>query len=273
MATSIPHSIPQPLATLARIAHAAGGEIEKVRAGGIEVRHKADSSPVTQADTAAEALIERELAVAFAGVPVVGEELVAAGRAVDPGRRFFLVDPLDGTKEFIAGRDSYSTNIALVENGVPVAGVISAPARGEFFVGSREAGIWYGKLAVDAPFDAAAFVPWNVPAGRRKARCAAVSFSHMNEATEKWLAGHGITEAVRTGSAWKFSLLLTGAADVYPRLGNTWEWDTAAGHALLLAAGGDVRLPDGSESLSYGHVERNFLNPGFVAIAPGVELG
>jgi 3'(2'), 5'-bisphosphate nucleotidase len=122
---------PDILNIMVRLAHAAGRVILDVRANGIDVRHKPDASPVTQADTMAETLIEQGLAEAFPGVPVIGEEAMAEGRKVDPGERFFLVDPLDGTKEFVAGRDSFSTNIALVEGGEAIAGVLHAPARGE----------------------------------------------------------------------------------------------------------------------------------------------
>ena len=265
--------IPELLLTLARLAHGAGRIILKVRAGGIDVRHKPDTSPVTQADTQAEAFIEEGLARAFPGVALVGEELVAAGRAVRPGARFFMVDPLDGTKEFIAGRDSFSTNIALIEGERAVAGVIHAPARGEFFAGGAGLGIWHARISEQAEqLSAADFSPWRVPRRQGAARRAAVSFSHLDEKTVRWLKARGINDVVRTGSAWKFSLLLTGEADVYPRFGPTCEWDTAAGQALLEEAGGRVWLPDGSGPLTYGHVERRFVNPGFVACAPGVEL-
>jgi len=261
-------NLPDLLGLLARLAHEAGKVILDVRDSGIQVRRKSDTSPVTQADTMAEALIEKGLNEAFADVPVIGEEAVAEGRKADPGARFFLVDPLDGTKEFVAGRDSFSTNIALVENGAAVAGVIHAPARGEFFAGGREYGVWRGK----AENGALAFSPWQPPAREREGLAAVVSYSHLDDTTLKWLEAHGIHEQVRMGSAWKFSLLLTGEADVYPRFGPTCEWDTAAGQAVLEAAGGKVLLPDGETRLTYGHVEQRFLNPGFIALAPGVEI-
>ena len=264
--------IPPHILELARLAHGAGRIVEEVRAGDIDVRLKPDESPVTQADTMAEAFIEEELAKSHPGVPVIGEELVAAGRVVSPGERFFLVDPLDGTKEFIAGRDSYSTNIALVERGRSVAGAIYAPARGELFVGGPEAGLWRAQIAPHAPFDPAAFVSFTPPRTEaRKAKVAVVSFSHLDEKTERWLAQRGVRQQLRMGSAWKFCVLLKGEGDVYPRFGPTMEWDTAAGQALLEAAGGRTLLPDLSAPLTYGHEESRFLNPGFVALAPGVE--
>jgi len=265
--------IPPLVLELARLAHGAGRIIEDVRTGGINVRLKPDESPVTQADTMAEAYIEQELARSHPGVPVIGEELVAAGRAASPGERFFLVDPLDGTREFIAGRDSYSTNIALVEHGRSIAGAIYAPARGELFAGGPALGLWRAELDAHASFDAAALAPFTPPRTEtRQARVAVVSFSHLDEKTEAWLTEHGITEQMRMGSAWKFCMLITGKGDVYPRFGPTMEWDTAAGQALLEAAGGRTLLPDLSAPLTYGHEETRFLNPGFVAFAPGVTI-
>ncbi len=259
---------------MARLAHGAGRIILDVQARGMQVRQKADTSPVTQADEQAEAFIEAGLNDAFPGVPVIGEELVAAGRAPLPGQRFFLVDPLDGTKEFVAGRDSFSTNIALAEDGKVVAGVICAPAQGAMFVGGAAWGLWHASgMDMHGVFDAGWLQPFQVENDApRRAQTAVLSFSHMDEATQAWLDERGMKVADRTGSAWKFCRLLQGAADVYPRLGNTWEWDTAAGQALLEAAGGQVLLPDESGPLSYGHHERNFLNPGFIACAPGVRL-
>ena len=269
----MPNHIPTHVIELARLAHGAGRIIQDVREGGINVRLKPDESPVTQADTMAEAYIEEELAKSFAGVPVIGEELVAAGREVSPGERFFLVDPLDGTKEFIAGRDSYSTNIALVERGRSVAGAVYAPARSELFAGAPGAGLWRAEIDPHAPFDPAALGPYVPPrAERRRAKVAVVSFSHLDERTETWLAERGVREQLRMGSAWKFCVLVKGEGDVYPRFGPTMEWDTAAGQAVLEAAGGRTLLPDLSGPLTYGHEESRFLNPGFVALAPGVEL-
>ena len=265
--------VPAHVLELARLAHGAGRIVEEVRAGDIDVRLKPDESPVTQADTLAEAFIEEALGRSFPGVPVIGEELVAAGRAVSPGKRFFLVDPLDGTREFIAGRDSYSTNIALVEHGRSVAGAVYAPARGELFAAAPGEGLWRAEIDPQAVFDAALLRPYAPPrTERRKPKVAVVSFSHLDEKTEAWLAERGVTEQLRMGSAWKFCVLVKGEADVYPRFGPTMEWDTAAGQAVLEAAGGRTLLPDLSGPLTYDHEESRFLNPGFVALAPGVEL-
>ena len=263
--------LPETLMHLARAAHGAGRIVLDVREGGINVRHKPDESPVTQADTMAEEFIEAELAATFPGLPIIGEELTAAGRKVNPAERFFLVDPLDGTKEFIAGRDSFSTNIALVENGRPVAGAIYAPLRAEMFVGAPGAGTWRARMNAHAPFDAALLEPFTPVNDPRPMRRAVVSHSHLDEKTLHWLQDHGVTEHIRMGSAFKFCLLVKGEADIYPRFGPTMEWDTAAGQAILEAAGGTVLLPDGSAPLTYGHVDTGFLNPGFVAFAPGVE--
>ncbi len=266
------NAMPEMLVELARLAHGAGRIALKVREEGMNVRRKADESPVTQADTQAEALIEEGLAGSFPGVPVIGEESQAAGEKREPGARFFLVDPLDGTKEYVAGRDSFSTNIALVEGRRAVAGVIHAPARGEFFAGGEGLGVWHARMEPGGAFDMAAFADWRVPRRRRDHLVAVVSFSHLDERTLGWLEERGITDYARMGSAWKFSLLLTGEADVYPRFGPTMEWDTAAGQAVLEAVGGRVLLPDAETPLGYGNVAQKFLNPGFVALAPGVEI-
>ncbi len=265
-------SVPEPIASIASMAHGAGRIVLDVREGGINVRRKPDESPVTQADTLAEEFIERELEKAFPGVPVIGEELVAAGRQVAPKERFFLVDPLDGTKEFIAGRDSFSTNIALVEHGRPKVGALYAPASGELFVGGPEMGLWRARVDAHESFRAAALEPFAPVGEARSMRRAAVSHSHLDEKTVEWLRAHGVEELIRMGSAFKFCLLVKGEADVYPRFGPTMEWDTAAGQAILEAAGGVVLLPDGSGPLTYGHAETGFLNPGFIAFAPGVEV-
>ena len=160
-----------------------------------------------------------------------------------------------------------------MEQGRSVAGAIYAPARGELFTGGPGLGLWHADIDAHAPFAAAALVSFTPPRTEpRQPKVAAVSFSHLDEATERWLQERGVHEQMRMGSAWKFCVLLKGEADVYPRFGPTMEWDTAAGQALLEAAGGRTLLPDLSAPLTYGHEENGFLNPGFVAFAPGVEM-
>jgi 3'(2'), 5'-bisphosphate nucleotidase len=235
----------------------AGEAIRAVRSQGFAVEHKGDLSPVTEADRAAEAIILAALARHAPGVPVVAEEEVAAGRIPDLADSFFLVDPLDGTREFVRGGDDYTVNIGLVVSGVPVLGLVLAPEQGR---------LWAGVVGGDA---------WVEKAGgeRRSLRVRApgsrlvvvASKSHMNEATRAFLASAlPGAELVSVGSSLKFCLLAEGAADYYPRLSPTSEWDTAAGHAVLVAAGGRVDAPDGLPLL-YG--KPDFLNAGFAASA------
>jgi 3'(2'), 5'-bisphosphate nucleotidase len=219
------------------------------------VREKADRSPVTEADLRAEALILRGLAEIAPGVPVVAEESVAAGRAPsEPGARFWLVDPLDGTKEFLSRNGEFTVNIALVEDGTPTLGVVHVPAVGLTYVGAP--GI------AEMTDDGVPPRPLGVVAAPADGLRALVSRSHLDPDTEQWLAGVDVASFVQAGSSLKFCRIAEGAADVYPRFGRTMEWDTAAGHAVLLAAGGSVRTPSGAP-LTYG--KSGFENPPFIA--------
>jgi 3'(2'), 5'-bisphosphate nucleotidase len=259
---------PDPAAALSPLISAAleaGATVLRFFENGCEASVKRDGSPVTEADAAAEAVIERHLAAAFPSVPVVAEEASAAGRLpVDTGGRFFLVDPLDGTKEFVAKLSDFTVNIALVENGAPVAGVVFAPAYGELFVGSA-AGAFRAHVGQDGAVGA--MVP--IAARRPPQRIIAlVSRSHYSSDTDDFLAGHDLEAAVPVGSSLKFCRIAEGVADIYPKLGRTMEWDTAAGQAVLDAAGGSVRTLDG-KPLRYGHgtgdgISR-FANPRFIA--------
>jgi len=244
-------------------ARIAGDEVLRIRGAGYVVHSKADESPVTAADQAAEAIILAHLARAAPGVPVVAEEAAAAGAAPVVAGRFFLVDPLDGTKEFVAGRDEFTVNIALVEDGMPVLGVVGAPALGRMFAGDvarREA----FELRAVAESPEPVRLPLRVRATPVGGPVAVASRSHGSEATEAWLASAGVSARVSIGSSLKFCLLAAGEADVYPRFGPTMEWDTAAGHAVVLAAGGAVRETDG-QPLRYG--KPGFRNPSFIASA------
>ena len=239
---------------LALAAREAGEAILEVVRRGFEVESKQDASPVTEADRAAELVILAALARAAPGVPVIAEEEVAAGRIPAHDDTYFLVDPLDGTKEFVRGGDDYTVNIGLIERGVPKLGVVFAPATGRLHGGSVGEGAWLdegqGRTAIRAR--------------ERGAEVTAVaSKSHLNQATIDYLeAAVGKCGYVSVGSSLKFCIVAEGRADIYPRAAPTSEWDTAAGHAVLLAAGGLVDGPDG-EPLGYG--KRAFLNRAFVA--------
>lgn len=248
------HATPTPSAlTLAGIA---------LKAGAIVMRHygkaeswiKGDRSPVTAADQETETFILAELARAFPGVPVVAEEDAAAGNVVKGGARFFLVDPLDGTKEFLTGNGEFTVNIAEVVDGVPVAGVVLAPARDRLFLGDA-----HGAFELQADLSAA---PIRVRTAPAAGWVAVGSRSHNDAETAAFLKRFPVGEFVAAGSSLKFCLVAAGEADLYARHGRTMEWDTAAGQAVLLAAGGTMTLWDGTP-FTYG--KPGFENPGFVA--------
>lgn len=236
--------------------------------GGVAVESKADDSPVTEADRRAEAIILAGLAKAFPGVPVVAEEEVAAGRLPETvGERFFLVDPLDGTREFISGRGDFTVNIALVEKGVPVMGAVYAPHRGSLYLGRLGEGAVEETIAAGSG-GAGEVVPLSVRAEPKVPPVAVASRSHRDAETDALLTAMGVSDTVSVGSSLKFCLVARGEADLYPRFGRTMEWDTAAGHGVLLAAGGSVCRLDGAPFL-YGKRNQphdsDFANPGFLA--------
>lgn len=255
------------LEALLPAAVAAGREAYAVYQRGCPVELKADRTPVTEADRASEAIILERLARLVSEVPVVAEESCAAGRIPEVGAEFFLVDPLDGTKEFIARRGDFTVNIALVRGGVPVLGVVYAPVDGMLYAGDATAGQAFCCVQPAAPPDAAAGArrALRVRAAPPTGLTAVVSRSHATPETETYLEGYTIRERVSVGSSLKFCLVAAGKADLYPRLGPTMEWDTAAGHAVLAAAGGQVLAPDG-RPLRYGKPQ--FRNPFFVAGGP-----
>lgn len=237
---------------------AAAGVICTVYDRPIHVVTKDDGSPVTEADAAAEAIIIEHLKVT--GLPVLGEESVAAGIIPQLGERYFVVDPLDGTKEFIKRNGEFTVNIALVEQGRPVMGVVLAPASGEIFVGDPD-GAWAGKIAS------------GVVAGREAIKVGLLqrpkivaSRSHGHAALAELCQTLEVDSDVSVGSSLKFCLLARGDAQLYPRFTPTCEWDTAAGQAVLEAAGGAVLTLDGAP-MRYGKGELKFLNPYFVAAA------
>jgi 3'(2'), 5'-bisphosphate nucleotidase len=239
---------------LADAAREAGEAILTIVRRGFDVETKSDASPVTEADRAAELVILAALARAAPGVPVIAEEEVAAGRIPAHGDSFFLVDPLDGTKEFVRGGDDYTVNIGLIENLRPVLGVVFAPVSGRLHAGWVGDGAWLDEGSGRQP----------IRTRLRAAESVAVaSKSHFTQSTADYLEqAVGLCGQVSVGSSLKFCILAEGRADIYPRLSPTSEWDTAAGHAVLLAAGGRVDGIDG-EPLGYG--KRAFLNRGFVA--------
>jgi 3'(2'), 5'-bisphosphate nucleotidase len=239
---------------IAEAAREAGEAILAIVRRGFEVESKRDASPVTEADRAAELVILAALARAAPGVPVIAEEEVAAGRIPAHDEIYFLVDPLDGTKEFVRGGDDYTVNIGLIERGIPRLGVVFAPATGRLHGGCVGDGAW---LDEGAGRSAIATRP------RGEIVTAVASKSHLNQATIDYLeAAVGTCGYVSVGSSLKFCIVAEGQADIYPRAAPTSEWDTAAGHAVLLAAGGLVDGTDG-EALRYG--KRAFLNRAFVA--------
>ena len=234
----------------------AGAEILKLVAAGFEVETKSDASPVTVCDRAAEAIILAALAEAAPGVPVIAEEEVAAGRIPAHGDIYFLVDPLDGTKEFVRGGDDYTVNIGLIVDGTPRLGVVYQPATDRLHLGLVGEGAWLEEQGARTVI---------VTRELGEARNAVASKSHFNQATADYLsAAIGACEHVAVGSSLKFCIVAEGRADLYPRLSPTSEWDTAAGHAILLAAGGRVDGIDGTP-LTYGKIA--FLNRGFCATA------
>jgi len=241
-----------------------------MRIGPQGARMKADHTPVCSADEAAEVLLLDGLARLMPGIPVVSEEACARGARPRPGTRFFLVDPLDGTREFLAGLDEYTVNVALVADGIPEIGIIAAPAQGRIWRGA----IGRGGERLDLAPGAAPAAARNLTPLRPRPRpargiIAAVSRSHLDPRTAAFVAGLPDVEQMACGSSVKFCRLAEGAADVYPRLAPTSEWDIAAGQAILAASGGMMTAPDGTP-LGYGRADDSFRVPGFVAWAdPG----
>lgn len=252
------------LSQLVAVAIRAGVLINTLRRELDDWDHKADGSPVTAADRGAEDVIVEGLERLDPGATIIAEERISTGetKPVAPSR-FYLVDPLDGTKEFVKGRDSFTVNIGLIENGEPVLGVVIAPALDEGF--AADAGGAYG-FRVDG--DRAVDIR-PIRARKPGPRLTVVtSKSHMTPKTDQYLSRFEVGERKSYGSSLKFCRLAEGVADLYPRVGRTMEWDTAAGDAILRRAGGFVRGFDG-RPLAYGKVdtpgEDAFANPDFVA--------
>lgn len=242
----------------------AGRAACEIYRSGFEVQTKQDESPVTAADHAAEAIILRHLAQAAPGVPIVAEEQVAAGKIPKVGDRYFLVDPLDGTKEFIQKRGDFTVNIALIREGVPELGVVYAPARCRLFAGDVRARRALRSEQSPDEDKRAPTTGIHVRTPPRDGLTVVASRSHLNAETDQYLRRLKVANLVSVGSSLKFCLVAAGEADIYPRLGPTMEWDTAAGHAVLSAAGGTVVHVDGSP---FGYGKPEFRNPSFIATA------
>lgn len=247
----------------AQIALDAGALIMQVYETDFNVSDKKDQSPVTEADDKAEALILKALAEIAPDIPVLAEEAVAAGKIPEIAERFILVDPLDGTKEFINRRGEFTVNIALIEQGRPVMGVVFAPALERLFVAETVFSAWQATVKPGAPVpplsERAPMRIRNAPA----ALTAIASKSHRTPETDAFLEKFEIGEIISAGSSLKFCLIAAGEADLYPRMGRTMEWDTAAGQAVAEAAGGRVLQEDGAPLL-YGKTSRGYDNPHFI---------
>ena len=231
------------------------------------VREKDDASPVTEADEAADKLISAGLRAEFPDIPLVTEEQSATHDL--EVKTFLIVDPLDGTKEFVKRRGDFTVNIALVEDGVPTLGVVYAPAKKRLFLTAVDGGVTEetGELDTETPGQTK---PVQVSTPDMSALRVVASKSHRDQATDDYINRYNVADSVSAGSSLKFCLVATGEADFYPRLGPTMEWDTAAGHAVLNAAGGTVVEKESHQTLTYG--KTSFRNPFFLAFAPGVKL-
>jgi 3'(2'),5'-bisphosphate nucleotidase len=252
------------LLALADLALAAGREIMAIYANPIVARQKNDLTPVTEADEAAERIILTGLGLFDPATPVISEEKAAAGVIPDVAQRFYLVDPLDGTKEFLSRNGEFTVNIGLIEKAAPEAGIVLAPALGRIFCGETESGAFEARI--EAETDAASLA-WRALHARKvslQGPVVVASRSHRDERTEAYLRCLKVQKIVSAGSSLKFCLLASGEADIYPRFGRTMEWDTAAGHAVLTAAGGHVEVESG-EPLTYGKAGRGYDNPAFIA--------
>jgi 3'(2'), 5'-bisphosphate nucleotidase len=233
----------------------------------VSVRYKSDMTPVTSADHAAEEIILEALAKLMPGVPVVAEEQTAAGILPETGDLFFLVDPLDGTKEFLKRNGEFTVNIALISKHKPCFGLIYAPAKAECYLTlepSRAIRFSLPPEAASQPVSTLDFQPLNGESAPARALTSIVSRSSIRPETKAFLETFGAPQQMLMGSSLKFCVLARGDADVYPRFGPTSEWDTAAGHAILDAAGGCV-MTASNKPLLYGKKHNHYENPAFIA--------
>ncbi|MGH1446590.1 MAG: 3'(2'),5'-bisphosphate nucleotidase CysQ [Cognatishimia sp.] len=251
-----------------RLSIEAGRKIMEIyNSDDFDVKLKSDDSPVTIADEAADAIISAGLRAAFPDVMLVTEEQADSHKI--KGDTFLIVDPLDGTKEFINRRGDFTVNIAYVEAGVPQRGVVYAPARDRMFFTQADG----QSVEETGAFDldtVGETTPINVSEADNEALMIVASKSHRDQATEDYINKYNVKDSKSAGSSLKFCLVATGEADIYPRVGRTMEWDTAAGHAVLLGAGGQVVRFDDHTPLTYG--KDDYANPFFIAYAPTVTL-
>jgi len=250
--------------SFAQICSDAAVVIMEVYESDFEVRTKDDKSPVSDADERAEIIILARLKTEFPDIPVLAEESFSVGVKPDIQGRFILVDPVDGTKEFINKNGEFTVNIALIEDGKPVAGCVYAPAIGKIYLGGTRAYLGDCQPGGEVFVENLTEIQTRVPTAG--AITALMSRSHVDDQTLAFAEQHGVTERISAGSSLKFCLLAEGRADVYPRFGPTMEWDTGAGHAVLQAAGGCVLTPDG-DVFVYGKQDAGYLNGYFVAWA------
>jgi 3'(2'), 5'-bisphosphate nucleotidase len=232
-----------------------------------DVKSKSDDSPVTAADEAADEIISVGLRAAFPDVMLVTEEQSATHTT--SGDTFLIVDPLDGTKEFIHRRGDFTVNIALVEGGIPTRGVVYAPAKNRMFF-TNAAGTSVEETGAFDKENVGATAVISVSKPDNAALMVVASKSHRDQATDDYIGKYEVKDMKSAGSSLKFCLVATGEADLYPRVGRTMEWDTAAGHAVLKGAGGDVIRFEDHSPLTYGKAD--YANPFFIAYAPGVDL-
>ena len=242
---------------LINIAVSAGAKIMEIYGSDFGSALKSDASPVTAADTAAEAIIVAGLKQHFPYIPIIAEEQHAAGQQIALAETFFLVDPLDGTKEFISRNGEFTVNIGLIKNGQPICGVVYAPALNEIYVGEMGVG------AFRAQTPGLQFSAISVRACPTLGPMILASRSHRDTETEAFIAAQKPASITNAGSSLKFCRVAEGKADLYPRFGRTMEWDTAAGHAVLTAAGGKLTNPDGG-AFTYG--KPGFANGPFIAL-------
>lgn len=243
---------------------------------GVAVERKADRSPVTAADREAEAILAAALATIAPDIPVVAEEAAAAGAIPPAAETYFVVDPLDGTRDFVEGSADFTINVALIRDGRPVFGMILAPAHGELYVALGPGQAMMAQVdvvaAAAAPpdFAALAWMPVSVRTPPEDGLVALMSPWRPVDPVEQWLSGHPIAGRRMAGSSYKFCLLARGDGDVYPQPGPTHEWDTAAGQAIVEAAGGTVVTREG-QPLGYGKHADGYRNPAFIAWGRQVE--
>jgi 3'(2'), 5'-bisphosphate nucleotidase len=254
------------LQKLLHLAQDAAREIMLVYASDFAVKSKADLSPVTEADALAEKAILKGLSEFWPDIPVLAEEAASAGHIPALGNRFFLVDPLDGTKEFTSRNGEFTVNIALIENQKPIMGVVYAPAINQIYWGETGLGAGFAELSLNDALSHVAWQPLRVRRPPADGLTVVASRSHMDAATSEFLKTCDVKTLTSAGSSLKFCLIAKAEADLYPRFGRTMEWDTGAGQAVLEAAGGKVCNIDGTK-LTYGKSERGFDNPAFVASA------